>query len=238
VLVSNDLKNPESYHWAWVSPAEFLDYQEQCRSFDRVFGGAFEKVLLSGREAPANWWGLRTAPNTFRVLGVPAAIGRSIVDSDSRPGAPPVVVLSNKAWQQELRGDPGIIGQTLILNRQPTTVVGVMPPRFRYFGGVGGPDCWLPAVFSRGETEVVSQASPVFGHLKPGVTFEQASAEFEVLANHLAAVYPKTHPPGVTFSRCEVSEVEKSPNVSQSAIANRKSKIEPNPESLTPNHDA
>ena len=86
---------------------------------------------------PRDWGGLRTTPNTFQVLGVPPVIGRNMIDDDARPGAPPVVVLNYKAWQKTFGGDPGIIGQTLILNRQPTTVIGVMPPRFRFMGVTG-----------------------------------------------------------------------------------------------------
>jgi putative ABC transport system permease protein len=202
VMVTRDSKNPESFHWAFVSPAEFLDYQEQNRVFDQVLGKQQEKVLLTGRDTPATWYGSRTTPNTFQVLGMPPVIGRSMIDDDARPGAPPVVVLSYRVWQETFGGDPSIIGQTLILNHQATTVIGVMPPRFSFFWR----DCWLPAVFSRGETEVASQPSPVIGHLKAGVTFEQASAELEVLAKRLAAVYPNSHPPGTTFSFLSLTE--------------------------------
>jgi hypothetical protein len=199
VLVTHDLKDPRLDRWAFVSPAEFLDYQEQSRTFDQVFGGVTERVLLTGRDAPAHWWGRRTTPNMFQVLGVPPVLGRNMIDDDARPGAPPVVVLDYKAWQKTLGGDPGIIGQTLILNHQPTTVIGVMPPRFVF----GGPDCWLPAVFSRAES--VSKTH-VLGHLKPGVTLKDASAELEVLSKRLAPFYPTDHPPEVTFSFKSLTE--------------------------------
>ena len=199
VLVAHNLKNPRRDHWAGVSPAEFLDYQEQNRVFDQVFGGLAERVLLTGRDAPAHWWGQRTTPNMFQVLGVPPALGRTMIDDDARPGAPPVVVLNYRVWQKTFGGDPGIIGQTLILNHQPTTVIGVMPPRFRF----GSDGCWLPAVFSRAENV---QRTHVIGHLKPGVTLEDASAELEVLTKRLAAFYPTSHPPEITFSLKSLTE--------------------------------
>ena len=205
VLVTHDLKNPRLERWAFVSPAEFLGYQEQNRVLDQVFGGVGESVLLTGRDTPARWWGLRTTPNTFQVLGMPPVIGRTITDDDARPGAPPVVVLKYRIWQKAFGGDPGIIGQTLILNRHPTTVIGVMPPQFQFYGGDGGPDCWLPAVFSKAETEDVSK-TPVLGRLRPGVTLKDASAELAVLAKSLAALYPTSHPPEVTFSVTSLTE--------------------------------
>ena len=210
LLAAHDPKRTGLSHfaqWAFVSPAEFLDYQEQNHVFDQVFGGNGEGVLLTGRDTPASWYGLRTTPNMFQVLGIPPVIGRIMIDDDARPGAPPVVVLKYEVWQKTFGGDPSIIGQTLILNRQPTTVIGVMPPRFRFFGGDRGPDCWLPAVFSKSKTDEGYQPSlPVIGRLKPGVTLEQASAEIEVLARRLAAVYPNSHPPGVTFSVKSLTE--------------------------------
>ena len=192
MLVAHDLKNRRD-RWARVSPAEFLDYQEQNRVFDQVFGNLYERVLLTGRDAPASWDGFRTTPNMFQTLGMSPVIGRTMTEDDARPGAPPVVVLNYGAWQKTFGGDPGIVGQTLILNRQPTTVIGVMPPRFRFFGG----DCWLPAVFSRAEN--VANTTPFIGRLKPGVTLEDASAEFEVLAKRLVAFYPTSHPPEIAF---------------------------------------
>jgi putative ABC transport system permease protein len=216
VLTIRDLKNFR--HWGSFSQAEFLDYQEQTRVFDQVFGGLEESVLLTGRDAPLSWSGQRTTPNTFQVLGIQPVIGRNMTDDDARPGAPPVVVLNYRVWQQTFGGDPGIVGQTLILNHRPTTVIGVMPPRFKFFTGAGGPDCWLPTLFSRGESSDNSQKSAVFGHLKPGVTFEQASAEMEVLAKRLAAAYPSSHPPGVTFSFVSLIEAGEPPRITLSLL--------------------
>ena len=201
-LVAHDLKDRRPYRWARVSPAEFLDYQEQNRVFDQVFGGLHERVLLTGRDAPASWDGFRTTPNMFQTLGMSPVIGRTMTQDDARPGAPPVAVLTYRTWQKTFGGDPGIVGQTLILNGQPTTVVGVMPPRFRFFAG----DCWLPAVFSRAENG--ANTTRFIGRLKPGVTLEEASAEFEVLAKRLAAFYTTTHPPEITFSVKSVAEAD------------------------------
>jgi putative ABC transport system permease protein len=204
VLIAHEPKNP--FHWALFSPAEFLDYQEQNHAFEQVFSGRDESILLTGRDVPLSWSGQRTTPNTFRVLGISPVIGRTMTDADARPGAPPVVVLNYGVWQQTFGGDPRIVGQTLILNDRPTTVIGVMPPRFQFSAGAGNPDCWLPTLFSRGESSDKSEKSPVFGHLKPGVTFEQASAEMEILAKSLADVYPSSHSAGITFSFVSLTE--------------------------------
>src|SRR5262249_16953159 len=63
-------------------------------------------------------------------LGVQSALGRAITDEDDRPGAAPVVVLSHQFWQERFAADPAVIGQTLKLNQQSFTIIGVTPPAF------------------------------------------------------------------------------------------------------------
>src|SRR5690348_15125266 len=165
----NKARNFEN--WALISAPEWLDYQQQNHVFDEVIGGTFENVLMTGVDAPQDFDGWLATTNTFRVLGVPPLLGRAFTDEDGKPGAPPVVVLGYKAWRA-IGGDTGIIGRTLILNHQPTTVIGVMPSRLDN-------DLWLPANPFRDQ-----KAGPYFleGRLKPGVSFEQATADIAILA--------------------------------------------------------
>lgn len=201
VLVARDttqsLKAQDLAHWAWVSPSEFLDYREQNQVFDEVVGGGGADALLGGTDVPQNLYAWRVTDNVFRVFGAAPLMGRSITAEDCKPGAPAVVLLGHKAWQNKFGGDPRIVGRTLILNHQPTTVIGVMPPRFAF----GGAELWFPAILSRGKSadQQYTELS-VIGHLKPGVTIEQAHADVAVLAKHLAAVYPEAHPKGTVFA--------------------------------------
>ena len=181
------------------NPSEFLDYKEKNHVFDAMIGGFWGNVVLTGVDVPASWVGMWVTPNTFRVLGVPPLIGRTISPEDGKPGATPVVVLSYRVWQKDFGGDPGIVGQSLDLNRQPTTVIGVMPPRFRWFHD-GGAGSWFPATFTKGVRSNLFYPTPVIGHLKPGVTIAQASAEMELLSRQFASAYPIYHRPGRTFT--------------------------------------
>jgi len=194
VVVVNDQRPGQGTWWARVSASEFMHFQEQNHVFDEVMGVTFEASLLAGTGAPELYDGERVTANTFRVLGVRPLIGRPITTEDAKPGAPPVVVLSHKAWRSKFGRDPAIIGRTITLNHHPTTVIGVMPPRFSWIGG----NIWLPATLSRGEA-TGGPAYFVIGHLKPGITKEQASADVEVLSKGFATVYSKNHPPEVTF---------------------------------------
>jgi putative ABC transport system permease protein len=199
VLVTHDPNQPRLDNWARVSPAEFMDIQEQNHVFDQVIGALYENMLLTGPNIPAySFWGWRVTPNTFQVLGMNPIIGRTFTADDTKPGAPPVVLLNYKVWQSKFGGNPGIVGQTIELDDKPTMVIGVMPPRFGWWGG--RLDVLLPATFSRAENSEQSQTASVFGHLKPGVTFAQASADLELLAKRFAAAYPEEHQKGITFS--------------------------------------
>jgi putative ABC transport system permease protein len=207
VLMTHDPNQPRFDGWAWVSAAEFVDFQQQNHVFDQVIGGLPEDMLLTGPDRPADWFnGMRLTLNTFQVLGMGPIIGRGFTADDAKPGAPAVVLLNYKVWQSKFARNPAIVGQTILLNHRPVTMIGVMPPRFKWYGGGDGPSGWLPAVFSKAVPKDQNQTSPVVGHLKPGVTIAQASVDLAFLAKRFAAAYPKQHPKGITFSVLSLTE--------------------------------
>src|SRR5580704_4557751 len=84
---------------AFTTP-EFLDYQQQNHIFEDSLGVIEETVLLGGSATPEAFDGDRLTGNSFQLLGVKALLGRGILPSDARPGAPPVFVLSYKVWRK------------------------------------------------------------------------------------------------------------------------------------------
>jgi len=169
---------------------EFLDYREQSHVFDDVIGGGWEAVRYTGAEGAEHYNGIYLTPNTFRFVGMPALVGRTMVPDDARPGAPPVFVMSYKMWSKRFGLDRAILGRSFVLNGTPRTLVGIMPPRFTKLDG----DLWLPAILNRSDPEGRNRYFFFQAHLKPGVTLSQAQADLEVLAHRLAQVYPKAYP--------------------------------------------
>jgi putative ABC transport system permease protein len=175
----------------YFPPPEFLDYQDQSHVFSEVIGGTQNDVLYTSPEGTEQFDGGYVTPNTFQFLGVPALIGRGIVPDDARPGAPPVFVMAFKLWNKRFNLDSSILGKTYVLNGTPTTLVGIMPPRFTKLGA----DLWMA-------TPIVRAANPggrvdywnFQAKLKPGVTLRQAQAEIEVIARRLAKEYPDNYP--------------------------------------------
>ena len=190
LIYIHDVKDSERGGRSFFKTPEFLDYQEQNHVFDAVIGGSFQDVLYTGGEGTEQFDGGNVTPNLFRVLGVPALIGRGIAPEDGKPGAPPVFVISYKMWRKRFNLDPSVLGRTFSLNGTARALVGIMPPRFTKMGA----DLWIPMVPDRSDPEARLRYFMLQGHLKPGVTFRDAQADIDVLAHHLAQVYPKDYP--------------------------------------------
>jgi predicted permease len=169
---------------------EFLDYQEQNRVFEEVYGSSFVDVLYHSGDGMEQFNGAYVTPNTFSLLGVPAQLGRGILPDDVKPGAPPVFAMAYKLWARRFNLDPTILGKTFTLNGTPTTLVGIMPRRFTILGA----DVWIGRAMERGDPSANRDFWFFRPKLKPGVTIEQAQADMELIARRLAQVYPDNYP--------------------------------------------
>jgi putative ABC transport system permease protein len=158
-------------------------------AFSDVMATSVETVLLTGDFAPESFGGVLLSGNAFNFLGVPPVIGRTIQPTDIRPdgAAEPVVVLSHRLWLRLFEGNPSAIGQTLRLNGRPHTIVGVMPPRFGWYGNQG---FWLPLSPTRTD---VPWINPIM-RLAPGVSKSVAEAQLGALNSRLALERPATFP--------------------------------------------
>jgi putative ABC transport system permease protein len=130
-------------------------------------------------------------PLFFEVNGVRMALGRGFTDADGEPGAEPVLILSDGAWQRRFGADPGILGRRIPTTAGPRTVVGVLPDA-RFFWGTS--EFWLALGRPTGAASQVGQY-PVLARLKAGVTFEQAEAD---LASIVGAIHEEQGGSGAT----------------------------------------
>src|SRR5215217_4521561 len=102
------------------------------------------------------------------------------------PGCSRIVILSDGLWRRGFGGDAGLLGRTVTLNGQPATVVGVMPPHFRFASGA---DLFVPLRAREGAN--VDPNAQVVGRLKPGVSLEQAQAELKEIAERYRAAFTR-----------------------------------------------
>jgi putative ABC transport system permease protein len=181
---------------AWRFPARaFVDFKEHNHTFEDMFGIVWRGTHLTQPGGAEEVNAASVTPGTFESLGVRPLLGRSLAPADFAPGAPPVFVISYKLWTNKFHRDPNILGTTHTLDGQPMTVVGVMPPRFQ----IGGFDVWMPLDIKRDSfvpgSGVQSNEIWTVGHLKPGVTPEQAAADLQVIATPFQADDPIYFPP-------------------------------------------
>jgi hypothetical protein len=137
-------------------------------------------------------------PDVFPLLGVTPALGRVFGAGNDDVSS---VVISHGLWQSQFGGDAAVVGRTINLNGAPYTIIGVMPPTF-YFP-TRDKQLWTALTFN--EDDLSSRTNSYIeavGRLKPGVTFEQARSELELLADRLAREYPQTNAEtGISFYR-------------------------------------
>ncbi len=168
--------------------------REQNQVFENIVGympGAF--VLANDGSQMYQFNGTRVTSDAFDFYGVPPFLGRGIAPEDGKPGAPPVFVMSYKTWKGVFHEDPKILDKILTIDGEPRTLVGVMPQRFQAYGLQA--EIWIPVTRSldtpRADEE--SKAS-VLARLKPGLTLEAASAEFDLIVKRLALLHPDDFP--------------------------------------------
>jgi putative ABC transport system permease protein len=175
---------------------DFRVFQGAQKSFEEI--GAFQskEVDISGFGEPEHIKAARLSASVFPMLGVQPLVGRTFADDEDAPGKN-VAVVSYGLWQRRYGGDAGIVGRTVDVDRQPYTVIGVMPKTFAF--PLRGPrinnesaDLWIPMAFTSAELKIwgVLYNTSVLARLKSGITLAQARAECDALARPILASYP------------------------------------------------
>ncbi len=145
-------------------------------------------LTVTGDDVPEDVQGVYLTPSGFQFLGLPAMLGRTFLPSDAPDGQEPeqVVVLGYKFWQRHFNGDPAVVGKPIRLLQKTYTILGVMPPRFGWYGG----DVYLPLNLSTSPT--ITYGFDI--KLKPGVTRAAAAAELVPLFQQFAKETPNHFP--------------------------------------------
>lgn len=157
---------------------DFAEWREELRSFDEI--GAFRAVgrnLDIGDGPQLATLVTEISPSAFRVTQTPALMGRTLVEGDEQPGAPPVVVLGYDLWQERFEGAADVVGRTVRIGAVQASVVGVMPEGYEF---PHSQNLWTPWRLDPLEYPVGGGPGIyVFGRIAPGTTIEQAQAELD-----------------------------------------------------------
>lgn len=190
ILVIRETNLPQFPQFS-VSPANYRDFSTEADAFESMYAVRGSSYNLTGKGEPQRVTGQRVTGRFFDVLKTQPILGRSFGPAEDAPGKDAVVVLSYAFWQKQFGGSPGVIGESLMLNNRPCTIIGVMPASFRRGTNT---DVYAPMAFD--EQDWASRGAhyiTVLGRLKPGVTVEQARTQLEAIAARLAEKYPDTN---------------------------------------------
>lgn len=166
------------------------DWRQQTKSFVSIAAVTQRSAVLTDGDEPERLLGGVVTWDLFPTLGKDPILGRHIREDEDRAGAPGVVLLGHALWMRRYNGDRNVIGRVITINTRAHTVVGVMPPEFRF---PNNQDLWIPMGPLYHETPRGSRGVQAFARLKPGVTMEAANAELAGVARNLAAAYPEAN---------------------------------------------
>jgi putative ABC transport system permease protein len=175
----------------WCSVPDLDLVSQENHTFENIVGYVpVGWVPFSSGSQNFQFEDTQVTADAFEFYGVPALLGRGIETQDGKPGAPPVFVMSYKTWQDSFNGDPRVLGKSYIVDEEPRTLVGIMPPRFQAFGPLA--QIWIPITW----THVASPSDAetrltLLGRLRADVNLQAASSNFDVIAKSLARLHPK-----------------------------------------------
>ena len=194
--------DPDRLVWVWasirngintasVSPADFLDYRSQNKTFEQfaASGVGAVPVNLTGGGDPERLMSSIITGNYFDTFRIAPALGRGFTLDNEKPGQDQVVVLSYALWQRRFGGDPGIINKTIVLDDKPRLVIGVMGADVSLPQAA---DLWVPMNFDSDPEMKVRYAHFIrpIGRLKEGVSLAQAQADTDIIASALEEQFP------------------------------------------------
>jgi predicted permease len=183
-----------------VTPLNFLDWQDQAKSFSGMAGHIGTGFTLTGTGEPIFTLGQVVTPNFLDVLGVRPMLGRNFLPNEDEPGRHHVAILNHALWTTHYGADPSIVGRTVTINGEPCLIVGVMAPSFTYPSDIyqlmtpfvmkgtvkGGPPITRSSRYLR-----------VVGRLNDGASEDSARDELSAVGRRLAEEFPEANA-GVT----------------------------------------
>jgi predicted permease len=171
--------------------ANYVDWRAQNQVFTDMAAMRYSNAAFNGDQAPEQALGRGVTPNFFDVLGVQPVVGRPFT-AEEDAAKRKVVVLSYALWQRRFGGNPAVVGRSILMDGEATTVVGIMPSSF--FFPDHQTDYWIPASFTPEDlARRTRHFLEVVARMKHDVTRERAQRDMEVIAKRLQQQYPDTN---------------------------------------------
>ncbi|HYK34585.1 ABC transporter permease [Alloacidobacterium sp.] len=174
-----------------LSYPDYLDWKRENTVFQSLDVYAPYGFMLTDRDGTHQAYGARVSDGFFRTLGVAPVLGRDFRSGEDQKNAPRTVLLSYSAWQRRFGGRNDVLGQTVVLDGHPNTIIGVLPSDF-HFAPAEPADFWTT---SQSEISDCRGCHGLYGvaRLKDGVSFQTAFADIKQIADQLARQYPDSN---------------------------------------------
>ncbi|HEV2617775.1 MAG TPA: ABC transporter permease [Candidatus Acidoferrales bacterium] len=178
-------------YWIPVSYPDFQDWSKQSKSFAALAGFNGDGFLYNGQGQPQLLDAAQASTNFFSTLGVKPFLGRDFVAGEDVPSGPKVALLTYGFWRTQFGGNPKIVGQTIRLDSNAVTIIGVLPRTFE-FAPAGDAALWVPLHLNQDSATRRNLGwFHALGRLAPGESLAQANAEMTAIMKRLAAAYPQ-----------------------------------------------
>jgi predicted permease len=158
-----------------MAPFLYFTYRDQSRTLQDIGMWTGDSLAVTGLAAPEEVPGIDVTEGVLPVLGVQPALGRLFSRQDDSPGSPRTVILSHQYWQARFGGDRSVIGRGMVLDGNPTEIIGVLPAGFQFMDRRA--DLILPMRRDRGKEHLGNFSFEAVARLKPGVTLPQVNAD-------------------------------------------------------------
>jgi putative ABC transport system permease protein len=177
-----------------VSAGTYRDWAERSESFSSLGAYNSETLTLQGTGDPERIAAARISPSVLEVVGVQPVLGRAFREDEATPGNDQVVLLSHGLWTRRFGADPSVLGTAIVLDDQPVTVVGVMPPRFEFPPDASEVQLWRPLAINARLFDVrAMRVYSVVGRLSDEVSVERVRAEMDAISVGIAGENPETN---------------------------------------------
>ena len=194
----------------WFSTAQYFDIKNGHHGFEQIAIAIGGNYNLTGSGEPERIGTIRVSSSLLSLLGQRAALGRTFVSDEDRPGRNATAILSYGTWTRRFGSDPRLLGRKIVLNGLPYEVVGIMPRSFSLprevmptLDGAEQAEILLPLPMPADAAQNRDHEDyNIIGKLKPGVSIQQAQAEMDTITSRLRHEYPEVYPPNgdLTFS--------------------------------------
>src|SRR5581483_6586946 len=216
-----------------VSAGEVVALRTQAHMFQAISPLGTGSYNLIGPDGPEKIGSAHVSADFFNVMGVQPRIGRGFNEDEDKSGGAHVVVISDSLWRSHFSADPRILGSSIILDNEPYSVIGVMPPGFQfplvtdlpsYAGASSNTNLWAPAGISDSQiNDRANRQLSLIARIKPNLRLSEAQSEMNTLARQLELQFPSSNEGFsialVPLQEQEIKDIKLAVLVLQAAVA-------------------